>query len=181
MNAYRVALILCRAVSVTLWWTAGIRFVSVGATLLAAKLGAWATSVFPVGMNIVLPSLITVVPLVIAAIFLQVFTASISASMIGRSSFEGEVIASRHKLDAIESGLARAGAGLLLLFFNGANLFPTILAAGYTLIFQRPSAPLNGSIQIYQLVTSIVPLALFCLVGFVLAFAPSLRRAVQSP
>ena len=137
-------------------------------------------SVFPLGMNLVLPSLTTIIPLVIAAIFLQVFTASLSASMIGRSSFEGEAIASRHKLDGIESGLARSGAGLFLLFFNGANLFPTILVAGYTLIFQRSSAPLNGSILIFQLLTSLIPLILSGLVGFVLAFSPSLRRAVNS-
>ncbi len=179
MNAYRIALILCRAVAIALWWLAGFRFMSVATILIIAQfniggLGGAAVSQLPLQL------FISAVSLAIAAGFLQIFAASLAASMTGSASFEGETIASRHTLDAPERALGSAGAGLFLLFYGAAGAVPALLTGGTMILSGGSSFGTMVSMVIYNIVSSLILAALQCLVGFVLAFRLGLRRMMKS-
>ena len=111
MNSYRVALILCRAVAVALWWLVGIRVLPV----LIEVMGDFSHLMRAFGVPGV--TLFSVAFYAVAAIFLQMFSASLAASMVGKTTLESETIASRNVLEPPERALASAGAGLFLLFF----------------------------------------------------------------
>lgn len=168
MNAYRIALILCRAVAIALWWSAGIRVLSV---LVGAVINLLSSSTifFAPGMT-----LISAVPFAVGAIFLQIFSASLAASMAGRATLEGETIASRNVLEPPERALAVAGAGLFLLFFGATTVLPSVLSVSSLLL--RPN---NGN-TLFGYISFLIPAVLQCLVGFVLAFLLGLRRVVKS-
>lgn len=182
MNAYRVALILCRAVAIALWWSTGLRFVSAAIIAMIARFGLFGS--WP-GVPVTLlyfQSLSGIVPLAIAAIFLQVFAVSLATSMTGSSAFEGDAIALRRSLDGLERALASAGAGLFLLFFGAANAIYPILASAYTILVGGFSSRggMGASFAIYSSMSSLAPAILQCLVGFVLAFRLGLRRLIKS-
>ena len=118
MNAYRVALILCRAVVIALWWNVGLSVLSVIVTLITAQLNSQMSfGNLSLDASFYVDILTLTVPQVVAAIFLQVFAVSLSSAIVGASAFDGEPMASRPELNMIELNLARAGAGLYLLFF----------------------------------------------------------------
>ena len=96
MNAYRIALILCRAVAVALWWSAGFSVIN-GLRLFE---GFW---------------------LSVAATFLTLFGSALAVAIIGGSSLEGEALSPKRALEKEELHLARAGAGLILLAFGVAQ------------------------------------------------------------
>ena len=168
MNAYRVALILCHTVIISLWWSAGIRLFSV---LLGAVVNLLSASAhfFAPGVT-----LFSAVPFAVGAIFLQIFSASLAASMIGSATLEGETIASRNGLEPPERALAVAGAGLFLLFFGAATVLPSILSVASLLL--RPN---NGN-TLVGYIGFLIPTILQCLVGFVLAFQLGLRRLIKT-
>lgn len=182
MNAYRVCLILCRAVAVALWWNVGLRLLSATITLIVAQLSfqmniGHAT----MGASFYLELLTLAVPQIIAAVFLQVFAVSLASSVAGISAFGGETMASPRKLDALELNLARAGAGLYLLFFGVASAIPSILGLGYRIFTGGiGSGTGNSTTVIYSLLASLIPLIIQCFVGFVLAFKLGLRRLIHS-
>ena len=168
MNAYRIALILCRAVAVALWWSAGLRVLSVLVGAVTYVLSA--STIFGAsGGNVFLA-----LPLVVAAIFLQTFAASLAASMTGNATLEGEAIASRSVLEPPERALASAGAGLFLLFFGAATVVPFVLSQVQGLLSPRGSGGLFGFLSF------LLPSILQCFVGFILAFQLGLRRLVKT-
>lgn len=176
MNAYRIALVLCRAVTIALWWSAGLRFVSAAILIIVEIFRLFGQVVS--GMPPSLQTLTGVVPMVIAAGFLQIFAASLAASMIGGAAFEGDSIASSRVLNATEKSLGNAGAGLFLLFFGAASAIPTILSGAYMILFGGIGA--GTTIVFYSLISNALPAVLQCLVGFALAFSLGLRRLVKS-
>ena len=74
INAYRVALILCRAVAIALWWSAGLRFLALAITAVYAQFGSSGLAGIPFVALSAQP-MINLVPLAIAAGFLQIFAA----------------------------------------------------------------------------------------------------------
>ena len=177
MNAYRIALILCRAVVVALWWSAGVHFVSAAVMIIAALFGVFGRGIPVTPLS--LQSLIDVVPTVIAAGFLQIFAASLAASMTGGGAFEGDSIASRRTLEAPERALGNAGGGLFLLFFGAANAIPAMFSGVYMALFGGLGRGTTAAFTTYSLVNSALPALLQCIVGFVLAFSLGLRRVVK--
>lgn len=186
MNAYRVALIFCRAVAISLWWNAGIGLLSGVVMALITRAGWFGTGVpfriisngswiFPLGY-FVFAALI--------AIFLRVFAPSLSAAATGGAMFEGESLDSRGGLQPSEAAMARIGAGLIILFSALAGFLPSVVWAAYELFGQTSalaaSATIARSLAIHSLVTIFIPSALRGLVGFVLAFRLGLRRLVET-
>ena len=108
MNSYRVALILCRAVAVALFWSAGFSLMH-GLRLFE---GFW---------------------LLVVATFLTLFGPALSISVTGGNLLEGESFSSKRALEKEELHLARAGAGLILLAFGVAQSLS--LSAGFILGF----------------------------------------------
>ena len=178
MNPYRIALILCRAVAVALWWSAGVQFVSAAVMIIAGLSGVFGRGI-PV-LPLSLQSLIGVVPTVIAAGFLQIFAASLAASMTGGGTFEGDSIASRRSLEAPERALGNAGAGLFLLFYGAANAIPAMFSAVYMALFGGLGTGTTAAFTIYSLVNNALPALLQCIVGFILAFLMGLKRVVKA-
>ena len=178
MNAYRVALILCRAVAGALWWSAGIRLLSLAITALVSFLNLGGLRNVPV-LQLSVPSVLSQIPLVIAAGFLQIFAASLATSMTGGASFEGESIASSRALDAPEKSLGNAGAGLFLLFFGATNALPALLSIGYGLFFGGFGNGVSTMLTVYNLMVNMVPAFIQCIVGFMLAFMLGLRRMLK--
>ena len=179
MNPYRVALILCRAVTIALWWSAFFQLLSGAIIMVVAQLNIGAFKGIPVS-SFALSSVTTLLPLIAAAIFLQIFGASLAASMTGSAAFEGDAISSRRGLDATELALARAGAGLFLLFFGAAGITPTLLSGGYAIFFGGMGSGVARGVTLFSMTTNLIPMALQCLVGFVLAFMLGLRRMMKS-
>lgn len=182
MNAYRVALILCRAVAVALFWMAGIRLVSLAILAIIALLnigGLRSVPVLPFSL-LSLPELVSIVPLFIGAGFLQIFAASLAASMTGGGAFEGDSISSCRTLDTSEKSLANAGAGLFLLFMGATNAMPPLLSAVYAILFGGFGSGATAAFSTYNLLLNLIPAVLQCLVGFVLAFSLGLRRVMKA-
>lgn len=180
MNPYRVALILCRAVVVALWWSAGLRFLAVAITFLVAQFNIAALKSIPVTAMAFQP-LIGIALTAIVAGFLQMFTFSLAASMTGNATFEGESIASRRTLDATERALGNAGGGLFLLFFGAAGAMPGIVLSVYAIFFEGLGGGTGAAVRMFYLVRDLIPAVLQCLIGFVLAFSLGLRRVLNSP
>ena len=180
MNAYRIALITCHAVVVALWWSAGLRLLSLAITAVFAVFGSGALAGFSLA-GLSFQPVINVVLLAIAAGFLQIFAASLAASMTGGGAFEGDSIASSRTLDATERALGRAGGGLFLLFFGATIVIPGIISGAYALLFGGAGfgTGRTASVALFFLVRDLVPALLQCLAGFMLAFALGLRRVVD--
>ena len=172
MNPYRVALVLCRAVTFCLWWSAALT--ALGAVLFALAFGGgfWVT--------LVSGGLGTGVTLAMAAIFLQVFAPSLVAAMLGNSALEGDAIAARRPWEHQEIALARAGAGVFLLFFGASRALPLMAAGGYALLTGQTlygaAGPMSGP---YFLASNALPPVLQCAIGLLLAFGAGLRRLVK--
>lgn len=171
MNSYRVALILCRAVALALWWSAGLRILAPLISVVASRLNSSGLFAFST------ITMASAVPMVVAAIFLQIFAVSLAASMTGNSAFEGEAITKRGALEPSERALAGAGAGLFLLFFGVTIVVPSILSV-VSLLLSPGSA--TSTTLLSGFVNSILHATLQCLVGFVLAFMLGLRRMMKS-
>ena len=179
MNAYRVALILCRAVVVALWWSVGLQLLSLAVTAIVAQLNfvglagvafvAW--SVQP---------MTNIVSLAVVAGFLQIFAASLATSMTGGAAFEGDSIASNRSLDATERALGNAGGGLFLLFFGAVSAIPIVISGVYALFSGGFGSGSTVPLIVLSLLRDLVLALLKCVVGFVLAFSLSLRRLVKA-
>ena len=170
MNAYRIALILCRAVVVALWWSAGVRALWIAGSAVTNLLS---TSVI-FGNSAGAGDIFSAALLAVAAIFLQTFAASLAASITGDALLEGEAIASRGILEPSERALARAGAGLYLLFFGAANVTPLFWSQVQFLISTGNSRVLFNFLPLF------VPSVLQCVVGFILTFQLGLRRVLKA-
>ena len=179
INAYRVALILCRAVAMALWWQAGIGVLATAALFVVAQLNIATFKGVP-ALATSGQSLLNAVMLAIGAGFLQIFAASLANSMTGGGAFEGDSIAPKRALDAPEKALGNAGAGLFLLFSGAVRAGPLLFALVYTLLFDRNRAGAGASLIFYMMLSNVLPAALECLVGFVLAFGAGLRRLVKA-
>ncbi len=177
MNVHRVALILCRAVVVALWWSAGLRLVSVLIAVVAALSGVFGRGIPVAPLSLQIP--LSVAPMVVVAGFLQIFAVSLATSMTGGPAFEGDPIASRQTLGATEKALGNAGAGLYLLFFGAASAIPATFSGVYLLLFKGIGTGAGASYAIYSLVNSALPAIFQCVVGFALAFALGLRRVIK--
>ncbi len=181
MNSYRVALILCRAVMISLWWSAGINFLSglvlglANASGLFARFGLSGFSL----VNSVYLSLGGAVSLAVAATFLQLFAPTLSAAMTGGATLEGEAISSRRALSRDQRTLVLAGAGLILLIYGVANALPFTLNTAYTLLFGSTAFASGRAFMVYNLVSVLTPTILRCAVGFLLAFHLGLRRLIK--
>lgn len=180
MNSYRVALILCRAVVVALWWSAGLRFLAVAITFIVAQFNIAALKNIPV-TTMALQPLIAIALTAIVAGFLQMFAFSLAASMTGNAALEGESIASHRNLDATERTLGNAGGGLFLLSIGAASAIPVISYGVFALFFGGLSGGTGAAIMIFTTMRDLIPAVLQCLIGFVLAFSLGLRRLVKSP
>ena len=180
MNAYRVALILCRAVAVALWWMAGIRLLSLVIMAILVALNIGGLKVIPI-LPFSAPSAISLVPLAIGAGFLQMFAASLATSMTGGSAFAGDSIASSRVLDATEKPLGNAGAGIILLFLGAVNAMPALLSGVYALFSGGFGSGTGAAFMIFNLIGGLIPACIECVVGFILAFLLGLRRVVKSP
>ena len=178
MNAYRIALILCRAVAVALWWSADIRFVSAFVMVVAGLFGAFRPSFSLAPLSI--QTLISIVPIIIVAGFLQIFASSLAASMTGGAAFSGDSVASRRTLDAPEKALGNAGAGLFLLFFGLITAIPATIGGVYTVLTGGFGTGTPAVFMTYNLINQALPAILQCLVGFILAFALGLKRLVKT-
>lgn len=178
MNAYRVALILCRAVVVALWWSAGLRFLSAAIMVVVAQLNIAGLRSVPV-TAMSGQSLINVLLLAIVAGFLQIFASSLAASMTGSATFEGDSISSRRTLDATERALGNAGGGLFLLFFGAASAIPGVVYGIFALLFGGIGSGIGVALLIFSVGRDLIPAVLQCLVGFVLAFLLGLRRVAK--
>ena len=179
MNPYRVALILCRAISIDFWWSAAINLVSGIVLTLVVRSGVLGAG-FPGAMSNAFYQMAGVVPSVVGAIFLQQFAPSISASVTGSGALEGDAIASRHALEPREMALAHSGAGLMLLFFGLTGALFSTAWGGYTLWSNAYGSGIGRTVAIYSMGSALLPASLHCFVGFVLAFRLGLRRLVKS-
>ena len=164
----------------TLWWMAGFRLLSGLLIFPALYFGVGGPTGFPSGAQFLLNALTFVVPAAIGAVFLKVFAPSLAASMTGSGALQSDAIASRHDLEPHERDLARAGAGLFLLFLGAITAIPSILAGVYTIFFEGASTGLPGSTaMIYSMASAALLAILQCAVGFVLAFQSGLRRLIK--
>lgn len=179
MNAYRIALILCRAVVVTLWWSAGLRFLAVAITFIVAQTNIAVLRSIPVTAMALQP-LIGIALSAIVAGFLQMFAFSLAASMVGSATLEGESIASRRTLDATERALGSAGGGIFLLSVGMASAIPGIVWGVYALFFGGLGGGTGATIMIFTVMRDLVPAVLQCLIGFTLAFSLGLRRMLKA-
>ena len=179
MNAYRIALILCRAVAVALWWSAGLRFVSAFVMVVAGLFGVFGQGLPLAPLSV--QTLVSVVPVIVVAAFLQIFASSLAASMTGGATFSGDSIAAKRTLDASEKALGNAGAGLFLLCFGLTIAIPSTINVVYIVLTgQLGTGTTIKTVAIYSLMTNELPAILQCLVGFVLAFRLGLRRLAKT-
>lgn len=177
MNPYRIALILCRAVTISLWWSAGIGIASGLLVGVGISSGAFGLTGFPL-LNSIFSPLSGALGLAVAATFLQLFAPTLGAAMTGGAMLEGQTISSQRNLERDETALARAGAGLILLFYGLASALPSLATTGYALLTDE-SVGVNRGFWIYGLAGNLVPAVLRCAVGFLLAFHLGLRRLVK--
>ena len=178
MNAYRIALILCRAVTIGLWWSAGLSVVTMLTLGIAIPLGLMPGFV-GTPLQLILNQAMVLVPQIVVAGFLSAFAPALCAGMSGGATLEGETISSRQKLEHPEILLAGAGAGLFLLAFGAVSLIPGVLRLGYLLLFERPSVGLAGPSLVFYAVSGLLLPALQCVAGFYLTFRLGLRRLVK--
>ena len=179
MNAYRIVLILCRVVSLDLWWGAAVSVVSSGLLALIGWFG-WLSSPGTSVPNPFYYSLGATVLSVMIAVFVGQFAPAIATAAVGRGSLEGEAIAARTALEPDERALASTGAGLTLLFLGLVGALISTVWSGYAIFFEHTTTigPAR-SVIVYSAVSSLLPSFLHCALGFVLAFRSGLRRMVK--
>lgn len=178
MNAYRVALILCRAVIVALWWSVALRFLAVAITIIVAQFNIAALKSVPI-TTMALQPLIGIALSALVAGFLQMFASSLAASMTGNAALEGDSIASRRTLDASERALGNAGGGLFLLATGAASAIPGMVWGIYALFFGSSISGIGAAVMVFRVLDDLIPSILQCLVGFILAFLLGLRRVIK--
>ena len=131
MNAYQTALITCRAVSIALWWMAGVYLVAGVIIFVMGWLGFFSGfGLFRAYKLAFTPSFMRVIFVAVGAAFVRMFAASLSICITGTANFEGESVAPRRALNASEVSLARAGAGLILFFMGAVSDIPTFQISG---------------------------------------------------
>ena len=180
MNAYRIALILCRAAIIALWLRAVLGLIGGAVVTLATHFGMFGTRLSGIAASLLMP-LGSFVFAALIATLLGFFAPSLCASATGRASLEGESLSSRRCLDAQEKSLAWTGAGFIVLFSAAASILPSLLIIIYQLFFTSTlsTSSVGRDVMMYNLASSFVPLSLHCVVGFALAFRSDLRHIVK--
>lgn len=180
INAYRIALILCRAAIIALCLSAALRLIIELAVVLVARAGGFGTGLPGAFTSLLLPLGQFVFTLVIA-IFLEIFTPTLCASATGKAILEGEPLSKRRRLEPQEQVLAWTGAGFILLFFFTSGSFLSIIYLFYEFsanaAFQ--TAGIGRSVMMQNLIKTGISVAIYCLTGFILAFRLGLQRLIK--
>ena len=166
MTPYRVALILCKAVALSLWIEAAFGLIRLISIFILEQLGLATFGYFNDISWIVEGAL---------ALLLGATAPGLSAILAGQSALEGEAIAARRALAPAERNLVRAGAGFIILIYGVAGWVGG-LPSLYSFWTINTGAPTNF---LPYLIVGMALLTVKIALGFGLAFGPSLRRVVK--
>ncbi len=178
MNSYRTALIWCRAIVINLWANAALGLILGTAVQLIGRNGAFGVSLSSLAESSVLPDSVSVVSLGVLA--LGVLAPTLAAALTGASPLEGEAILKRRALNKDEAGLARAGAGLILLVFGVAGALTTTALYSYWFLTGQMGIGMGHQVMMQNLAINASSAFGHCAVGLVLAFGPGLRRLMNA-
>ncbi len=164
MTPFRVAFIFCKALSLSLWINAVFGLIGLIFTLVFAGLGFPTFGVFS-GVSWFADGIL--------ALIIGATASSLSASLAGQPTLEGEAIAARRALAPEEQNLVRAGTGLLTLTF-GLSAWISYAPALYSYWTISKTGPNFLPLMAGNLTLITVKIAL----GFLLAFGVVLRRNI---
>ena len=164
MTPYRVAFIFCKALALSLWINAVFGLVGLILTFVLSRFG-FPTFGFFSGVSWLIEGIL--------ALIIGATAPSLSASLAGQSTLEGEAIAARRTLTPEEQSLVRAGAGLITLAFGIANWI------GYApALYSYWTISKSGLNFLPLIAANLTLLTIQIALGFLLAFWASLRRNI---
>ena len=166
MTSFRVAFIFCKALALGLWINAVFGLLGLILAFVLSRFG-FPTFGFFSGVSWLADGIL--------ALIIGATASSLSASLAGQSTLEGEAIAARRTLTPEEQNLARAGAGLITLAF-GLSAWISYAPALYSYWTISKSGPNFLLLIAGNLTLLTIKIAL----GFLLAFGVILRRNVQT-
>lgn len=165
MTPFRVAFIFCKAVALSLWINAIFGLLGLIIALVFSRLG-YPSFGFLGNASWLFDGIL--------ALLIGATAPSLSASLAGQSTLEGEAIAARHALTLAEQKLVHAGAGLITLTFSLAGWIGAMpsLYSFWTMITK--TGPNFFPVFAASMALTAIKIAL----GFLLAFGIVLRRNV---
>ena len=164
MTPFRVAFIFCKAVALSLWINAVFGLLGLTISSILTLLGYSSFGFFG-NWSFLIEGIL--------ALLIGATAPSLSASLAGQSTLEGEAIAARRALAPEEQNLVRAGAGLITLAFG---LAAWIGAAPSLYSFWTISK--RGPNFLPVIAANIALITIKVALGFLLAFGAVLRRNV---
>ncbi len=165
MTPFRVAFIFCKAVALSLWINAIFGLIGLIISLVFSRLGYPSFGLLGNASWLVDG---------IFALLIGATASSLSASLAGQSTLEGEAIAARRALTPDEQNLVRAGAGLITLTFSLAGWIGAMPSLYSFWTMSTKTGPSFFPVFAASMALTAIKIA----VGFLLAFGVVLRRSV---